>query len=774
MKKIVASNQELCVGCNRCVRECPVEMANLTYQDEDGSIKVQVDSTKCIACGACIFVCKHEARYYHDDTEAFFEKLRRKEPLSVIAAPSLKTNFPHYKRMFTLLKQMGVRKIYDVSLGADICIWAHVRYMEENEGKSLITQPCPTIISYCEIYRHELLENLSPIHSPMACTAIYVKQFEGNEDEIAALSPCMAKTKEFEAIGSIAYNVTFAKLWQYIEMNGLDLPLEETDFDNYECALGTVFPIPGGLKENLEFIAGKSLRIDRSEGRKIYRELDDYTIASREMRPVVFDILNCEEGCNMGSGCIRDKNVFEIQTALDTVRKTVLHKCDHAYYEELYKTYDMIFDLSLFLREYRPADVVLPEVSEEDIQRAFQLLDKDTYARQNFNCGACGSDSCRDMARKIALNINIPLNCIVKSRDDLRYEHQKNINMYTRNVSHIELMYSIGEYLLFAKEDSHSDVIMNALKDLCKTLKVNSVHVWKNFSYENGNIYSKELFRWPEVKRKQPDVVYEEWLPDWFESLSNGLPLNKVRSSLSEREKSLFSGKSMGSVAALPMRIKDRFWGFIAVHNENERLFDEEELGLILAAGLLIILSVVEQEVMESKREADHLVRKLETVSLTDSLTGIYNRRFLTSKVDEEMRRSYDDGQPLSLCMIDIDYFKAINDTHGHVYGDKVLIKVAEIISEHLDEDDVFGRYGGDEFLIVFKNNTIDAALAKIHKFMDQIRETEWAHGETVTLSCGLGSYTKGIYYSNFLENVDRHLYRAKENGRNQVAHQTP
>ncbi|NLC24544.1 MAG: 4Fe-4S dicluster domain-containing protein, partial [Oxalobacter sp.] len=124
---------ENCVGCNRCVREGPIKTANLTYQDAQGNIKVDVDDAQCIACGRCIQVCRHGARSYEDDLERFFDDLDRGVPLSLITAPSLKSNksnFSKWKNILAWLKQKGVRKIYDVSLGADICIWTHLRYLE--------------------------------------------------------------------------------------------------------------------------------------------------------------------------------------------------------------------------------------------------------------------------------------------------------------------------------------------------------------------------------------------------------------------------------------------------------------------------------------------------------------------------------------------------------------------------------------------------------------------------------------------------------------------
>jgi NAD-dependent dihydropyrimidine dehydrogenase PreA subunit len=69
MGELIKTKPDLCTGCNRCVRECPMEMANVTFQNEEKNIKVKVDQDKCIACGRCFFVCKHDARYYEDDTD---------------------------------------------------------------------------------------------------------------------------------------------------------------------------------------------------------------------------------------------------------------------------------------------------------------------------------------------------------------------------------------------------------------------------------------------------------------------------------------------------------------------------------------------------------------------------------------------------------------------------------------------------------------------------------------------------------------------------------
>jgi len=423
MRDMIKTKQDLCVGCNRCVRECPMELANITYQDEAGNIKVKVDDTKCITCGRCVTACKHKARLYEDDTERFFDDLSAGVPISLIAAPSIRSNIPEYKKLFTYLKKMGVNKIYDVSLGADICVWAHIRHIEKSNSIPLISQPCPAIVSYCEIYQHNLLKNLSPIQSPMACISIYMKEYKGIIDQIAAITPCIAKSNEFDDTQLTQYNVTFAKLQEYLEKNNIDLPDEETGFDHDDSGLGILFPMPGGLKENMEFYFGKDIHVSKAEGFSVYSKLNTYAITDEKILPKIFDVLNCVEGCNIGPACQYEKNIFEIDNVMEQGRKDITGSRKKDYFDSVFKTYDSKLELDHFMREYYPFITPHPKITDKDIEKAFELLGKDTYEKQNVDCHACGSETCHAMARKIALKVNIPVNCIVKAMETAEAEH---------------------------------------------------------------------------------------------------------------------------------------------------------------------------------------------------------------------------------------------------------------------------------------------------------------------------------------------------------------
>ena len=436
MRELITNDTAICVGCNRCIRACPVRGANIAYSEND-QIKVIVDHTRCIACGACIAACQHKSRDYFDDTERFLADLRAGVPISLFAAPANRTNGENWGRLLTWLKQQGVRKIYDVSLGADICTWGYIRYIQKNNPPAIITQPCPAIVNYIMIHNHELLPYLSPVQSPMLCAAIFMKKYEHIDDKLAALSPCIAKTHEFEAAHYVEYNVTLKKIYEYIEHHGITLPMQETGFDHFEASLGRVFSMPGGLRENVELHLGKSIRVDKSEGPGIvYDALREYAEQHANNLPVIFDVLNCQDGCNMGTGCANERGIFEINAIMEEQRQHTMCTPEEAV--ALYEEFDRRLNLNDFIRRYTPQSVRPYIATEAQIEHAFESLGKMTEIDRKFDCSACGSNTCLDMARRIACGLNIPENCIQKERNEIRDEHTSILELSHTNLMNIE------------------------------------------------------------------------------------------------------------------------------------------------------------------------------------------------------------------------------------------------------------------------------------------------------------------------------------------------
>jgi iron only hydrogenase large subunit-like protein len=464
VKDLIQNDLAKCEGCNRCIRVCPVTEANIAFSD-NGIGKVRIDSRKCISCGACIGVCQHEARTYMDDTELFFNDLRNGENISIFVAPAAFTNFQELRGMLSWLRSLGVQYVFDVSLGADICTWAHIKWIQKHKPGPIITQPCPAIVNYITKHRTELMGNLSPVHSPMLCTAIFMQKYMGITDKIAAISPCIAKSNEFEDTGIVSYNVTFKKIKEFIIRNNIELHDDAFEYDHIDSSLGRIYPMPGGLKENIEFYLGKSIRIDKSEGQSsVYKALDEYATESTAHLPPVFDVLNCAEGCNQGTGCSQSASLYEINSNMDIQRQKAMNGCQKPDYEEmteLFRRFDKRLKLEDFKRTYQSKKEPERPINEEDIERAFQLLDKPLAHDRRYNCYACGSVTCMEMAIRVAKGINIPENCIQKSRHTILKEHAAFLQEQQNNM---QIINNMTDEVLEIKR--LSDSVLKAVNDI--------------------------------------------------------------------------------------------------------------------------------------------------------------------------------------------------------------------------------------------------------------------------------------------------------------------
>lgn len=431
---IINVELEKCVGCNACVRACPAGDANIAHMDQDGKLRIEIDDEKCIKCGACIKACSHNARFFHDDIDEFLAALRRGEEVAVIAAPSIKIAFDgNWRHALQWLRNQGVKEIFDVSYGADICTWGHIRYLEAHPDKKLISQPCAAVVNYILKHKPELLPNLSPVHSPMLCTAIYMRKVRHFKGKIAALSPCIAKTDEFHDTGLVDYNVTMDHLKNYLEREGVDLPTvkiySEFEFDVHQGLEGAIYPKPGGLMTNL-LIHAPELEVITSEGvEKLYPDLDTYYEQKGKNVPAVFDVLNCEYGCNGGPATGVNYNRFEMEDVMHDVenytRKKRKENVTKKGVDKQFAEFDQILDLNDFIRVYKKQKIEKLQVSERDIENAFQSLGKYTEADRNFDCHGCGYKSCRDMAVALARGINEKENCHQYMLSFIREQRQK-------------------------------------------------------------------------------------------------------------------------------------------------------------------------------------------------------------------------------------------------------------------------------------------------------------------------------------------------------------
>ena len=162
--------------------------------------------------------------------------------------------------------------------------------------------------------------------------------------------------------------------------------------------------------------------------------------------------------------------------------------------------------------------------------------------------------------------------------------------------------------------------------------------------------------------------------------------------------------------------------------------------------------------------------RSLEQLSVTDVLTGLGNRRLLQVRVDEECERVRRYGAlPFSLVIVDIDYFKQINDRHGHLIGDTVLRMLGNEINSAIRKVDTAVRWGGEEFAILLSNTPQEAAVGFCERLRATVENMEFVNDIRLTISMGVSEYVPDENESALLERADKALYAAKRNGRNRV-----
>jgi two-component system cell cycle response regulator len=163
------------------------------------------------------------------------------------------------------------------------------------------------------------------------------------------------------------------------------------------------------------------------------------------------------------------------------------------------------------------------------------------------------------------------------------------------------------------------------------------------------------------------------------------------------------------------------------------------------------------------------------SLALTDSLTGLHNRRYLQVHLDAILKRMAAAGKPVCLLMIDIDFFKAVNDTHGHPAGDEILVEMAQRIGRNVRGFDLAARYGGEEFVVVMPDTALDVAVAVADRLRARVQDEPFACKNlaaplSLTISIGVAQTENGSTDSDALVRAaDKALYEAKHGGRNQV-----
>lgn len=235
---------------------------------------------------------------------------------------------------------------------------------------------------------------------------------------------------------------------------------------------------------------------------------------------------------------------------------------------------------------------------------------------------------------------------------------------------------------------------------------------------------------------------------------------------ISKEQKCIFKGYEVGAVDYLfkpiePVILRSKVSVFIDLHNQKTLLKKQTEL-----------LELKIKEITELKVENN----KLENLSTVDGLTGIPNRRSFDNFIKMNWENSLIEAVPISIVMMDIDYFKAYNDNYGHLQGDDCLVQVAKGLASSARQRDLVARYGGEEFIAVLPHTDSDEALLIAERMRKKVEELSIPHeysgvSSYITISLGVQTIipTKLDSLEEFINSADKALYEAKSKGRNRV-----
>lgn len=201
-----------------------------------------------------------------------------------------------------------------------------------------------------------------------------------------------------------------------------------------------------------------------------------------------------------------------------------------------------------------------------------------------------------------------------------------------------------------------------------------------------------------------------------------------------------------------------------SLHKNGGEFPIELSLSAVKIRGRWSAIAIV-RDITERRRSEEMLLQ----LATTDTLTGIFNRRYFSASLETEIKRAQRYRTPLALILFDIDQFKRINDIFGHPVGDLVLKHLADLVSEKIREHDIFARWGGEEFVILAPNNGSDGASKLAEKLRMEIEKYCFPEVRTVACSFGVTALQADDKAENLLKRADEALYQAKKMGRNRV-----
>ena len=318
---------------------------------------------------------------------------------------------------------------------------------------------------------------------------------------------------------------------------------------------------------------------------------------------------------------------------------------------------------------------------------------------------------------------------------------KKNPSLMTREIS----VYAVIDSLLLFH--------MTSLKP------INPLNAPDSFEKESLQSFEKGMYRENYSKEKRGDNVYYRYIA----------PLYTEEGCLKcHAEQGYKVGDIRGGISV----------SFDITETERELAQNKYIIVALSILSTICLLGIIYYFIVTLMRKLEKLRKEIEVLVVTDVLTGAYNRRFLYTKLNEEVEKSKRYNHDLSCIILDIDFFKKVNDTYGHIIGDMVLKQTVEIIKANCRTSDIVSRYGGEEFVVVLPETNLDGSFTVSEKIRKAISSHKFScdQGKVLSISVSLGVYAITPKYlheittiDNIIKNADDALLRAKNSGRDRT-----
>jgi len=437
--------------CGRCVRDCPTNALMV----EQGKV-VRIES-RCILCGSCYKYCPHGAVQIQTGVNKVLDGLDEGKKIIACLDPTfpavLDVGTPG--QLVTALKKLGFQEVWESALGGDLISREYRKWLWGNSKTSYISSFCPSVALYVEKFAPQLVDQLTPVVSPMVATGKAIKKLRGAETKVVFIGSCISRIYERripQLEGIVDCVLTYHEIKDILDDMGIDRKMqEESPFDGPQPGLGRLLSVSGGMSKCIGFEQdlvnlNNVITAGPKSAIRAIQQLQDGAI-----QPKFLDVLFCQ-GCI--DGPIVDKNIS------GPSRKQIVVDFFESQSEEVWEGDEDVASKLLPMdlgRSFSVQDISLPEPKEEEIQAVLAELGK-TYPNRNLDCGACGFSTCREKAVAVVQGLAEKEMCLhylltqsrrlysrlEKSHQELKISHEE-LEQAQRQLIQSEKLASLGQ-----------------------------------------------------------------------------------------------------------------------------------------------------------------------------------------------------------------------------------------------------------------------------------------------------------------------------------------